>query len=143
MCDFNSNLQSQCISYQLILYLVTTCYMWPYFNVPLHAQIRQVWLYVLLSITGIVFNIYLHMISKLYFFFCIMREALVYFSLTVQHHKIILQCELFFNSKFYENYYLLCCKHFFYLYDRQPFQIWVIRFIQRIKVLVLKLTRAC
>jgi hypothetical protein len=39
-------------------------------------------------------------------FFCIMREALVYFSLTVQHHKIILQCELFFNSKFYENYYL-------------------------------------
>jgi hypothetical protein len=34
-----------CISYQLHLYLATTCLKWPYFNDPLEGHIRQVWLY--------------------------------------------------------------------------------------------------
>jgi len=31
------------------LYIVTTCLIWPYFNVPLEGHTRQVWLYTQLT----------------------------------------------------------------------------------------------
>ena len=45
---FNLNFPSQYISYQLNLYLMITCLMWPFFNVQLEGKLRQVWLYIFL-----------------------------------------------------------------------------------------------
>ena len=46
MCEHNLNFPSQCILYFFNLYLVTTCLMWPYLNVPQEGHIRQVSLYI-------------------------------------------------------------------------------------------------
>ena len=50
LCDHNFYFPSQCISYQLNLYEVTTCLMWPYFTVT----IKQSYIICLISSIALV-----------------------------------------------------------------------------------------
>ena len=93
LCNLNFNFPSQCISYYLNLYLVTTSLIWPYFNVLFEGHIRQVWPWTLLLFGPLFQNIRIR-IKCLSYFFYILYIVL----LSNDHLWSVLNIQLFING---------------------------------------------